>query len=552
MFFDEALFKRHSVRRFERRAVGNKSLWAILNAGRLAPSAKNLQPWNFYVLTDDNKIDICLAMLDSEDGKHNKGTVNESAKIIKTAPVAIAITATCGNTSEESLFLSIGACLENMCLKATDLGLGSLIICDTQCVEHTIADLLHITSRVVAILVVGYEKGLPKHSNKLSLELLAHGLSQDDNEEAEDNLPKAFIGKDPFVFISYSHRDCKQVIADLVQLKHCGVRLWYDRSIVYGEPWDKKALGIIDQPNCVGVLAYISSNSANSINVCTELQHARKKFADKTKIVGIHIGDRVFSSYLGANKECNDILTSVFSDKSKYISRSETAGDMTHIYDIVSQAYDWGAVSESGVYDEFRYLVVNGEIVITKYLGASKTVEVPPVIIGRAVTVIGSNAFRANEDITKIILPQSIIRIEEGAFFGMPALQNIFLPDSIEYIGVAAFRKCSALKYITLPKYIKKLEEALFRECVSLKECIVPEGVEEMGEAVFNGCRAIESIILPKSLKRMTEGGFFGCANLRNLVIPSDIQGLERQSFETCPLVNVDAGGFHFRNGKSI
>lgn len=552
MFFDEVLFKRHSVRHFEQRAVGNNSLWKILNAGRLAPSAKNSQPWNFTVLTDDNKRDICQAMLNSKEGKQNEGTVKESAKIIKTAPEAIAVTVVRGNISEESLFLSIGACLENMCLKATDLGLGSLIVCDIQCAEQIIADLLDTVHRVVAILVIGYEKGLPRYPNKLPLEQITNGLMQKDNEETEDDLPKAFIGKEPFIFISYSHRDCKQVIADLVQLKHCGVRLWYDSSIVYGEPWDEKALGIIDKPNCVGVFVYISSNSVSSINVCTELKHAREKFSDNTKIVGIHIGDRVFSSYFGANKECNDILINVFSDKSKYIPRSETVGDMTHIPDIVSQAYNWGAVSDSGIYDDFHYMVVNGEIVITKYQGVSKTVEVPPVIIGRVVTAIGANAFRYNADVIKIILPQSIKRIEEGAFFGMPALQYIFLPDSIEYLGVAAFRKCSALEHIALPKHIKKLEEALFRECVSLKECIVPEGIEEMGEAVFNSCSAIESIILPRSLKRMTEGGFWGCGNLRNLVIPQDIQGLERQSFETCPFVNVDAGGFCFRNGRAI
>lgn len=552
MFFDEVLFKRHSVRRFEQRAVKNKSLWEILNAGRLAPSAKNSQPWNFTVLTEGNKRDICQAILDSEEGRQNKGTVRASAKIIKTAPAAIAVTAAGGNTSGESLFLSIGACLENMCLKATDLGLGSLIICDIQCAEHAIADLLDTARRVVAILVIGYEKGLPVYSDKLPVEQITSGLSEDSQGEAEDDLPKAFIGNEPFVFISYSHRDSQQVIADLVQLKHCGVRLWYDSSIVYGEPWDEKALGIIDKPNCAGVFAYISSNSAKSVNVCTELKHAREKFANSAKIVGIHIGDRVLSAYLGGNKDCNDTLINVFSDKSKYIPRSETAGDMSHIPYIVSQAYEWGAVSESGVYDDFRYAVVNSEVVITKYKGVSKTVEVPPVIIGRAVTAIGPNAFRYNEDVTKIILPQSVKRIEEGAFFGMTALQYVFLPDSIEYLGVAAFRKCGALKHVTLPKYLKKLEEALFRECVSLKECIVPEGVEELGEAVFNGCSSIESVILPDSLKRMTEGGFWGCGNLRNLVIPRDIQGLERQSFETCPYVNVDAGGFRFRNGKAI
>lgn len=550
MFFDEALYKRHSVRCFEQRAVDDSLILQIINAGRLAPSAKNSQPWNFRILTEDEKTDISRLMLNSDEGKNNKGTVKESAAIIRVAPAAIAVTAPNLNMSSESLYLSIGACLENMCLKATDLELGSVIICDIQCSESAIAARLNTERKIIALLIIGYEKGLPKFRNKLPLESLIDGSIKRNDASMADNLPEAFIGDAPFVFISYSHRDAKQVIADLVQLKHCGVRLWYDRSIFYGEPWDEKALEIINKPNCAGVFVYISHNSAKSKNVCLELKHANKKFAKN--IVGIHIGGGVISSYLGKNEECDDILRKVFSDKSKYIPRSETAGNMEHIPDIVFQAYDWKAVSDSGVYDDFHYTLCDNEVIITKYQGVSKHVIIPPTIIGRVVTAIGQNAFRGNVDIEEVILPQSIKRIEEGAFFGMPALQHIVMPDSIEYLGVAAFRKCTALKHVVLPKYLKKLEEALFRECSSLTECIVPEGVEEMGEAVFNSCSRLERVVLPDSLKRMTEGGFFGCSNLHTLIIPRDIQGLEKQSFETCPFVNVDAGGYHFRNGKPI
>lgn len=553
MFFDEAMYQRHSVRSFEPRAVDPALLGQIMNAGRLAPSAKNSQPWRFIVLSKEDRIRIAAAMRNSDEGRQDSGTVNASAAIIENAPSAIAVTAPRTDTITESLYLSIGACLENMCLKATDLGLGSLIVCDIQCAENVIADLIDPSRKVAAVLAVGYENGLPKYSNRLPLSDLVEGLQWENENTVEDDLPEAFLGEDPFVFISYSHRDAPQVVADLVQLKHCGVRLWYDRSILNGEDWDEKALSILEKPNCAGVFVYISHNSAVSENVvCVELEHARKKF-DRKDIVGIHIGKKRFSSYLGGNRNCDVVLKNIFSDKKKYIPRSETAGNMDHILDVVSQALDWGAVAESGVYDDLRFtLLCNGEVAITKYQGTSQTMVVPAVILGRTVTTIASSAFRDNDDVRRIILPQSISRVEEGAFFGMKSLEDIFLPDSIDYLGVAAFRKCCALTHITLPKYLKKLEEALFRECTALTECIVPDGVEELGEAVFNGCSRLERVVLPDSLKRMTEGGFFGCRNLSELVIPRDIQGLERQSFETCPLVNVDAGGFRYRNGKAI
>jgi nitroreductase len=48
----EALRSRRNVREFSPRPVGEEELARILEAGRLAPSAKNWQPWDFVLVTD--------------------------------------------------------------------------------------------------------------------------------------------------------------------------------------------------------------------------------------------------------------------------------------------------------------------------------------------------------------------------------------------------------------------------------------------------------------------------------------------------------------------
>ena len=51
MDFYELVNRRSSIRSFERtRAVPDDVLRRILNAGRVAPSAMNLQPWRFHVV----------------------------------------------------------------------------------------------------------------------------------------------------------------------------------------------------------------------------------------------------------------------------------------------------------------------------------------------------------------------------------------------------------------------------------------------------------------------------------------------------------------------
>ena len=46
-----AIFSRQSVRKFEERAVEEEKIEKILRAAMAAPSAKNQQPWEFFVLT---------------------------------------------------------------------------------------------------------------------------------------------------------------------------------------------------------------------------------------------------------------------------------------------------------------------------------------------------------------------------------------------------------------------------------------------------------------------------------------------------------------------
>ncbi len=62
MEFSDVIRKRYSVRKFEQRPVGQAALDAVLQAGLLAPTAKNLQPQRILVIRrqeDLEKLDRC-------------------------------------------------------------------------------------------------------------------------------------------------------------------------------------------------------------------------------------------------------------------------------------------------------------------------------------------------------------------------------------------------------------------------------------------------------------------------------------------------------------
>lgn len=553
IYLDEAIGERHSVRAFQNKKVSGGMLRKILEAGRLAPSAKNRQPWRF-ALADERQQQKIASLLSVWAKEHNEpgSTVAASAKIVADAPALIAVFLKKSPASAVSDYISVGACLENMSLKAVDLGLGSLIVCDGQCVGAEISALFGREEELAALFITGYGRGEAGKPYKRPLSELATGFEEEDDETIVDDLPQAFIGEEPFLFVSYSHRDANTVISDIVELKRHGVRLWYDRSIACGEAWDARALGVMGQENCAGVLVYVSEHSASSPSVKEELEFADRRFGKEgARIIGVHVGDKPLSAYLGASEECDAAFRKVFTEKNKYIPRSKLVGAKDAVVDIVAEAARLGAVSECGVYDEFRYVLQADGVKITQYSGSSVTVEFPASIAGKPVTAIGKNAMRGNDLVKKIVLPQTVVCIEEGAFFEMQNLTDVNLPQGLQYLGVAAFRGCVSLERVRLPHGLKKLEEALFRDCTALAEMDVPAGVEEFGEAVFRGCGALKRVYVPDSVKRMTEGGFFGCTSLADLRLPKDIEGLEEGSFLTCPLVNIDAGGFAFRAGSA-
>ena len=89
---DEAVRARHSVRNFSNKPVDAAMLRKILDAGRLAPSAKNRQPWRFTVATDAQR-EAAADLLAAQAGKERAAdsTVGATAAIVRAAPVLVAV-----------------------------------------------------------------------------------------------------------------------------------------------------------------------------------------------------------------------------------------------------------------------------------------------------------------------------------------------------------------------------------------------------------------------------------------------------------------------------
>lgn len=112
----EAIFSRRSIRKYiADKPVEQDKIKTILRAAMAAPTARNIQDWEFFVV-------------DTLEGKKKIMQAHPYASMLNTAPCAIIV---CANKKRsencEGYFeQSCAAALQNILLAATDLGLGSV------------------------------------------------------------------------------------------------------------------------------------------------------------------------------------------------------------------------------------------------------------------------------------------------------------------------------------------------------------------------------------------------------------------------------------------
>lgn len=172
MEIKDVIKERRSIRSYKNKEVSSDLIEDILYNGTMAPSAKNKQPWYFVVLEKEFKDKVANLMIDyinQEKESEEKikygynSSVKATAMVIKQAPILVLIFREKDNNWIVGDNLSIGACVENMCLRATDLGLGTLWIRDTVYVSQEITEIYgQEDMELNCALAIGYQDEFPK------------------------------------------------------------------------------------------------------------------------------------------------------------------------------------------------------------------------------------------------------------------------------------------------------------------------------------------------------------------------------------------------------
>jgi nitroreductase len=159
----EAIQQRRSVRKYKQDSIPEEALRRVLEAARLAPSGKNLQPWKFIVVKDK--------ILKERLARAAAGQL-----FIARAPIIIV---GCGFPDNcyarmgrymKSWSVDVTIALEHLILQAQEEGLGTCWIGSFE--EEEVKAILDVPEevKVLALIPLGYPDEIPRFRGRKSLD----------------------------------------------------------------------------------------------------------------------------------------------------------------------------------------------------------------------------------------------------------------------------------------------------------------------------------------------------------------------------------------------
>lgn len=87
--------------------------------------------------------------------------------------------------------------------------------------------------------------------------------------------PPSYEGREPYIFISYAHKDDAMVLPAIVALQRAGYRVWYDAGIQVGTEWPENIARHLLRSTLA--IAFISKNAIASDHCRQEITYAISK-----------------------------------------------------------------------------------------------------------------------------------------------------------------------------------------------------------------------------------------------------------------------------------
>lgn len=149
-----------------------------------------------------------------------------------------------------------------------------------------------------------------------------------------------YEGKEPFIFVSYAHKNKDDALSLVAHLQKDGYRVWYDEGIHPGSEWDDYIAQYVAE--CSLFLALLSDEYLASSNCRDELNYARNKEKNRVLIylkdIDLPAGMELRLSRLQNIHKSNYVDENIFYDKLYTSSGIENCRESRNV-DVVHYKY---------------------------------------------------------------------------------------------------------------------------------------------------------------------------------------------------------------------
>ncbi len=380
---------------------------------------------------------------------------------------------------------------------------------------------------------------------------------------------ESYDGPEPYLFVSYSHRDAKIVNEVLQKIDKEKFRIWYDDTMEIGDDFREELRSKIEHSSAI--LLFISNASIQS------------KYCGMEIITAFKYEKRIYPIYLEENVVVPPALSMILDNlqhvksevinTDKYISKliaslpTETMRALNIVDGVLVKCKDGSPI-----------IKIPDEVISVGNSAFKNCEKLETIIVGDNVKSFGNESFRGCKSIKSIVLPVNVKHIGESAFrdcislkelvvtnpdieIGERAFENcsnltsISLPASMSEIYGGVFNSCKSLENIVLPEKLTILGESSLADCIKIKEIDIPDEVTKIDDMVFNGCTGLEKIKLSKNLTKIGKNTFKDCSALKSIFIPASVTSIGMSPFRSCnslTSISVDAKNKYFKSVEDI
>ena len=397
----------------------------------------------------------------------------------------------------------------------------------------------------------------------------------------------AYQGDEPYIFVSYAHKDHDRVFTEIKRFNDDGYHVWYDEGITPGNEWTDEIASALSK--CSLFIVFLTKNSVKSSNVADEINYV---IDEGIPAIAIYLEECELQGGLKLRFQRKQAIMNYQMPEEEYIYKYRKSFDR-----ILERKPEPDEPVEEKLPDKKKEKTsdktpANKKTVKIAVIAAVAVLVIAGIIIGIVAGANGSKSANyvtstsadpsANEQPTEAVKSDSSVsqttdssdwsdllnaeptstssfeteRQDNFVFLNkfIGDESDVVIPLTFDFIRHYSFSYIDAdVKSVVIPDSPSKIisvQAWAFADCKTLERAYMGDGVY-FGIEAFKGCTSLRDVRLPSDSKTrirkdvsssfttegliaIQDGLFMDCTSLENIVIPDTVTEIDKDAFKNC------------------